>query len=76
MAHLGTAVIDHHAAVSVNMQKSTRLIKVLGGKRNAKFNRGKCQSFFNDRAGGVEVTDRFAPCPVIAVAFEGFNERM
>src|SRR3546814_15648301 len=54
LAHLGSAMVHQHRAVTVHMHQSTRLIEGRHIERNAKLHGCERQPFFKDRKSVVQ----------------------
>ena len=57
LTHLGTAVVQLNAAVGIDMDQGSRLVEVLRGKGDTELDWCKRDTFFEYRAGLVELHD-------------------
>ena len=70
LAHFCAAVVQVNAAIGVNVYQRSGLVEKAGSERNAEFDRGEGQAFFQDRAADIEGLDRCTALRVLAAGFE------
>src|SRR5262249_19067679 len=61
LPHLGAAVVEHHAAVGVDVNERARLVERRAVERDAELDRHGGEAFFHHRAEGIEIHDVAPP---------------
>ncbi len=70
LAHLGAAVVQVNAAVGIDVDQRAGLVEEGGGERDTELDRRQRQTLLQDRAVGVEATDRLAALGIVAAGLE------